>query len=87
MDKGEAEVMALGVEKKDSVLILDDKKARMIAKEALDLKITGTLGILIKAKQQGLIPSLKEVLTKLEKSNFRISKVLQKEALKLVGEE
>lgn len=49
---GEREVLALGLESTNSLLILDDAQARKYAK-SLGLKLTGTLGVLLKAKQQG----------------------------------
>jgi predicted nucleic acid-binding protein len=53
---GEREVLALALETPDSVCVLDDALARQIA-SALQLRITGTLGILIDAKRTGLIPA------------------------------
>jgi len=84
--KGEAETIALGLEKRGYVLIIDDKKARRVASE-LGLRITGTLGILVKAKRLGVIKSLEEVLKEMEERNFRISKDLKEKALKLTQEE
>lgn len=54
--KGEASAIALALETADNVLILDDWKARRLA-ERLGLSVTGTLGVLIKAKNTGIIPS------------------------------
>ena len=48
---GEAEVIALGLENPDSLLILDDKLARRIA-GLKDLSLTGTLGVLTKARKE-----------------------------------
>jgi predicted nucleic acid-binding protein len=50
LGQGEAEVIALGLEIPNSLLILDDQLGRQIA-TFYHLKYTGTLGILIKAKQ------------------------------------
>jgi len=55
---GEAEVIALGMEMPDSLLILDDGLARRIARSQ-NLRITGTVGILCAAKQHGLLASVK----------------------------
>ncbi|MBS1493438.1 MAG: DUF3368 domain-containing protein [Bacteroidetes bacterium] len=81
LGKGEASSLALAIELKDSVLILDDYKARKIAK-SLDLKFSGTLGILIKAKKNGHIKSLKSILEKLKSNNYFISEELESYALK-----
>jgi predicted nucleic acid-binding protein len=82
---GESEVIALGVEKKDFILVLDDRKARQTARR-LGLKITGLLGILVKAKKRKKIASIKPLLELLDCENFRISQELKDEILKLAGE-
>ena len=85
LGKGESSSIALAIELKKCVLILDDQKARKIA-ELLQLRITGTLAILIKAKHQGHIKSFKNVLDKIKSSGFHISKSLELYALKEAGE-
>lgn len=82
---GEAEVIVLGLEQAPCTLILDDKKARRFAGE-LGLTFTGTVGILLKAKQQGYLPSVRPVLEALEQKNFRVSPALKARALQLAGE-
>jgi predicted nucleic acid-binding protein len=56
LGQGEAEVLALGLENPDSLLIFDDQLARRIA-DLYRLKYSGTLGVLVKAKQQGYLSS------------------------------
>jgi predicted nucleic acid-binding protein len=86
VDLGEASTIALALQmSEDNIMILDDLKARKLAKQ-LQLKITGLLGILLKAKQQRIIGSVAEILTQLKNVNFRISEKLEKEVLKLAGE-
>jgi len=53
LGQGEAEVIALGLSSPKSLLILDDQLGRQIA-TLYRLKYTGTLGVLIKAKQPGI---------------------------------
>lgn len=86
LDRGEASSIALGIELKNSTLILDDIKARKIA-EILGLQITGTIGVLIKAKQEGHIKFLKPILNKIKDAGFHISKNLELQALKETGEQ
>ncbi|MFI5149883.1 MAG: DUF3368 domain-containing protein [Bacteroidia bacterium] len=57
-------------------MILDDYKARKIA-EKLGLSITGTLGVIVKAKKNGIIESVKPILIELKGTNFRISSELE----------
>jgi uncharacterized protein len=70
---GESEVIALSLEKDLDRVILDDKQARKIAGN-MDLKVIGTVGVLLLAKQKSLINSIKPLLLEMkEKVNFRIS--------------
>ena len=86
VDLGEASTIALAVQMPgDSVMILDDLKARKLAKQ-LDLKYTGLLGILLKAKQQNIIASVSDILAQFRQVNFRFSEKLEAEVLKLAGE-
>jgi predicted nucleic acid-binding protein len=86
LDRGEASAIALALEIPDSTIILDDQKARVIA-SALGLHITGTLGTIVKAKHDGIIPSIKPLLEKLVRANFRITEELVQQALHAAGEE
>ena len=85
VDKGEASIMVLALETAESVVAIDDLKARKLAK-SLDLQITGTLGIIVKAKKAGLIKSTKKCIAKLREVDFRISEKIAKEIIKLSGE-
>jgi len=81
VDKGEASAIALALEIPDCTLILDDYKARQVA-EHLHINITGTLGVIIKAKHRGIIPSIKPYLDKILKTDFRLTDDIIKQALK-----
>ena len=70
IDKGESSAIALALETADSTVILDDYKARKIA-EHLGINYTGTLGVIIKAKLEGVIASIKPILEKIKQTNFR----------------
>lgn len=85
VDKGESSAMALAMEWEANLIILDDHKARVIARK-LGLNVTGTLGVLINAKKEGFFKSIKPFLRDLKKTNFRITEDLEKEALKQAGE-
>jgi hypothetical protein len=61
-------------------LLIDDLAARRVALSR-NLPIIGTIGTLLLAKQQGLIPSVKEVLDALIAEGKRISQRLCQEAL------
>ena len=82
---GEASSIALALETPNALLIIDEKKGRNHAK-ALDIQIIGSLGLLIIAKQKGIIHSVKEILLLIEETNFRISEPLKKTILEIAGE-
>lgn len=85
IDKGEASALALALETPKCTLILDDYKARKVA-EKLGLEITGTIGVIIKAKLKGIIPSILPYLDKLNQTDFRITAEIKQQALKQAGE-
>ncbi len=80
LDRGEASAIALAMETAKNIVILDDYKARKVA-ELLGISVTGTLGVIIKAKNSGIIPSVKPYLEKIRETNFRISDELEQIAL------
>ncbi len=85
VDKGEASLMVLALEIRDCLVSIDDLRARKVAK-SLNLRLTGTLGIIHKAKKAGLISSTKETIQKLKAVDFRISEKIERELLRLSGE-
>lgn len=85
LDKGEASAIALAMEVQDSVLILDELKGRKIA-ERLNLKYSGTFGVILKAKQTGLIKSVKPIIDKMKSTDFRFSDRLYEKIIALAGE-
>ena len=85
LGKGESSAMALSLEMPDSIVILDDYKARKAA-EILNLKFIGTIGLIIKAKLMGVIPSVKPLLQKIKQTNFRLSIDMEQYAIKEAGE-
>lgn len=85
IDKGESSAIALALEIPDSIIILDDIKARKIAKQ-LGLIYTGTIGVIVKAKLNGIIPTIKPILDKIKQTNFHMSADIQLQALKEANE-
>lgn len=85
IDKGESSAIALALEIPGSTVILDDYKARKIAGQ-LGITYTGTIGVIIKAKKKGILPSIKPILEKIKLTDFRLSAEIELQALKEAGE-
>jgi predicted nucleic acid-binding protein len=82
---GEKEVLALAVEKPGALAILDDLLARRHA-SFLGIRFTGTLGILLKSKEKGLLDAVAPVLDQLEALQFRLDPKTREAVLKLSKE-
>ena len=85
VDVGEASAIALAKEMDNPLLLLDDLKARKMASQ-LNLKFTGTLGVIHKAKQTGVIEKVKPIIDKLLLTDFRISDKIIHELLRINDE-
>lgn len=86
LGQGEAEVLALGCEHKNSLLIIDDSLARKIA-QLYTFRITGTAGVLLKAKQNKHIQEIRPIFNKLKDVGFYLSENLISDMLNAAGEE
>jgi len=85
LDMGESEAIALAMEMEADLLIIDEFMGRKIAYE-MGIRITGVLGVLIKAKQEGYIINVKSELENLERIGFRLDSSLKKEILEELRE-
>jgi len=85
IDEGEAEAIVLASELNADLIIIDEKLGRFHAKHA-DLKATGTIGVLVKAKTENIIGNLKPLLDELTQKEVWISEKLKNEILKKVNE-
>jgi hypothetical protein len=86
LDLGECAAIILAEELGVDQLLIDDLAARRVAL-CRNLPIIGTIGTLLLAKQQGLIPSVKEVLDALIAEGKRISQRLYQEVLATAQEQ
>ena len=85
LGQGETAVLALGLEMPGTVVVLDDRLARRTA-EALGIPLTGTIGVLIDAKRQSLVPEVAPLLDQLQQLGFHLSARMREAALKVAGE-
>ncbi len=83
---GEVEVMILAQEKPEAdLVIIDDNAAKKTAKY-LGLTVTGTMGVLLKAKKAGVIEKVAPVIAEMEQGGFYISRELERMVLEQADE-
>ena len=81
LDAGEAEAIALMLEGRGDLLLMDERKGRRVARRE-GLRVIGLLGVLVSARQAGLVSSLRPVLDELERiAGFRIGMELKSRLL------
>lgn len=85
IDPGEAEAMALCQELKADALLIDDQKARQVA-EGLGIDCIGSLALLLRAKENEIIPSLRPLFSKLVSNKRYFSRQLLDALLAEAGE-
>lgn len=85
LHRGEAEAIALAAEIEADRIVLDDKKARRVARE-LGLHPIGTVGVILRAKRKGVVPHCRPLLDDLMREGFYLSDPLYEEALRLAEE-
>ncbi|HBR00806.1 MULTISPECIES: DUF3368 domain-containing protein [unclassified Roseofilum] len=85
LDLGESEAIALAEETKADQLLIDERAARRVALER-KLPLIGTMGVLVLAKRQSLIPNVKDVLEQMQNRGTRIADHLYEQVLILAQE-
>lgn len=86
LDEGEAEVIILAREQNTDLVIMDEIMGRRIAKQ-FNLTVTGTIGVLLKAKEKRFVSSIKELLSELQVKGTWLNSKLISKALELANEE
>ena len=85
LDAGEAAVIALAIEQGIRRVVIDERRARMVAR-TMGLAVVGSVGVLLRAKHEGLITELKPSLEAMQSQGIRLSERLLKFALQEAGE-
>lgn len=86
LDPGETSVLTVALNHGNCVVVLDDGKARQAARQ-LGLTVIGTVGVVLRAKQQSLLPSAADVLRDLRAAGLYLNDTLLQAALSTVGEQ
>lgn len=85
LDRGERDTLLLAIEHKDALVLMDERLGRNLA-EYMGLQVTGTLGILAKAKAQKLIPSFSQVAVQMRAHGIFFSEGLIRRIATKLGE-
>jgi predicted nucleic acid-binding protein len=81
LDEGEREAISLALETSQTQILLDEREARQVA-QSLGLRVVGTLGILLLAKNRGIITQVQLVLdAMIDHAQYWVSHRLYKEVL------
>ena len=85
LDAGESAVLAVALEQENSQAILDDLAARRCAR-ALNLPLQGTLGLILVARELGMIQTVRPVIDTLRQTGMYVSDRLARQVLDQAGE-
>jgi uncharacterized protein len=85
LDEGEAAVIALAIERKARLVIIDEQRGRQYVQQ-LGLPLTGTLGVLLAGKRKGYITLLTPLLDKLQEGGIYLDAQLVASVKKMAGE-
>ncbi len=86
LDIGEASVIQLALDRNIETVCIDEAKGRRIARLS-GLSLTGSIGILLRAKQEGYPLSIKEAIHRMLSCNIRLSRTVIDFALKIARED
>jgi len=85
LDRGERDTLLLAALQPDALVIMDEKLGRNMA-EYMGLQVTGTLGVLVKARAQGLIPSFSQAASRMREQGIYFHEGLIRRIATRLGE-
>jgi len=85
LDRGEAAVIGLAVEQQVRRVAIDERRGRMVAR-TLGLSVTGSVGLLLRARREGLLPEIRASLDAMQRAGIWLAERVRAEALREAGE-
>jgi predicted nucleic acid-binding protein len=86
LDIGAAAVISLAREQKATLVLIDERKARKVARDIYGLQPIGTARILVEAKRKHLLPDIASQFQKLRQEGYWIHDSIVETALREAGE-
>ena len=86
LDQGEAAVITIALNKNSQVPLIDERKARRIARTIYGLEVFGTVRVLLEAKKAGLVGNISEILNVMQANGYWIHENIVEHALRKAGE-
>ena len=86
LDRGESAVIELAQERQIHSVLIDERKGRKVAASLFGLNVIGTAGLLLRAKQQGLIPNVRDPIGRMRASGYHIHDRIVSELLRYAHE-
>lgn len=86
LDEGEASVITLALKSNSKLVLIDERKARKIARLVYGLNVIGTVRILIDSKKSGMIRNVEEILKIMQENGYWLHDDIIEYALKVAGE-
>ena len=86
LDVGEAAVISLAREQQSVVVLIDERKARKVARDVYGLQPIGRARILVEAKKRKLLPDIAPLFQELRQEGYWIHAAIVETALREAGE-
>ena len=86
LSEGERQAIGVAASMENDVILLIDDRAGRQAAEKLNIRITGLVGVLLMAKEKGLIKSVVDVIEEIRNNGYWLSNSLVDIAKQLSGE-
>lgn len=87
LDFGEASVIQLAQQLGVKTVLIDERKARRVARNVYGLQVIGTARVLVEAKRDGLLRTVKGILLQMRDGGYWIHEDIVKFALREAGED